>query len=84
MTPSRSSATPVRAGPPRPPRPPSGAEVAALHVRRMIFEGRLRPGDRVPQDAVAAELGISRIPLREALIALEREGWVRLEAHRGA
>nr|MBO2502714.1 GntR family transcriptional regulator [Thermoanaerobacterales bacterium] len=85
VTPSRTSATPaVRPRPSRPSRPPSGAEVAALHVRRMIFEGRLRPGDRVPQDAVAAELGISRIPLREALIALEREGWVRLEAHRGA
>ncbi len=67
----------------RPPRRSSG-EDAALHIRRMIFDGDLRPGDRVPQDEVAAALGISRIPVREALIALEREGWVTIELHRGA
>jgi DNA-binding GntR family transcriptional regulator len=61
----------------------SGAE-AALYIRRLIFDGLLRPGDRVPQDEVARALGISRIPIREGLIALEREGWVTLELHRGA
>lgn len=61
----------------------SGAD-AALYIRRLIFGGMLRPGDRVPQDEVARALGISRIPIREALIALEREGWVTLELHRGA
>jgi DNA-binding GntR family transcriptional regulator len=50
----------------------------------MIFDGELRPGQRVPQDDVAAMLGISRIPVREALIALEREGWVTIQMHRGA
>jgi DNA-binding GntR family transcriptional regulator len=67
----------------RVPRRSSGDE-AALHIRRMIFDGELRPGERVPQDEVAAALGISRIPVREALIALEREGWVTIELHRGA
>lgn len=62
----------------------SSGEQAALLIRRMIFEGRLRPGDRVPQDDIAAALGISRIPVREALIALEREGWLTIEMHRGA
>ncbi len=57
---------------------------AALFIRRLVFEGRLRPGDRVPQAEVAAALGMSRIPVREALIVLEREGWVTLEPHRGA
>jgi DNA-binding GntR family transcriptional regulator len=38
----------------------------------------------VPQDDVARVLGISRIPVREALIALEREGWITIETHRGA
>jgi len=33
---------------------------------------------------VAQALGLSRIPVREALIALEREGWVTIELHRGA
>jgi DNA-binding GntR family transcriptional regulator len=62
----------------------SSGELAALHIRRMIFDGALRPGDRVPQDDVARDLGISRIPVREGLIALEREGWVTIELHRGA
>lgn len=57
---------------------------AARHIRTLIFEGELLPGTRIPQDEIAQELGISRIPLREALIALEREGWVTLEMHRGA
>ena len=67
----------------RAPRRSSGDE-AALLIRKMIFDGQLRPGERVPQDEIAAALGISRIPVREALIALEREGWVTIELHRGA
>jgi DNA-binding GntR family transcriptional regulator len=39
---------------------------------------------RVPQDAIAQDLGVSRIPVREALIVLEHEGWVTIEMHRGA
>ena len=66
-----------------PPRLTSG-EQAALYIRRLVFDGDLKPGDRVPQDVVAAALGMSRIPVREALIALEREGWVTIETHRGA
>jgi DNA-binding GntR family transcriptional regulator len=62
----------------------SSGEHAALHLRKLIFDGHLKPGARVPQYEVAEALGISRIPLREALVALEREGWVTLEMHRGA
>jgi DNA-binding GntR family transcriptional regulator len=62
----------------------SSSDQAALYIRRLIFDGALRPGNRVPQDEVAQKLGISRIPVREALIALEREGWVTIELHRGA
>ena len=72
-----------RFSPERLPRKSSGEE-AALYVHRLIFEGKLRPGERVPQDEIAQALGISRIPLREAIIALEREGWVTLEMNRGA
>src|ERR1700684_2786929 len=64
-------------------RTPSGEHIAS-HVRSLIFEGELRPGMRVPQDAIAQDLGVSRIPVREALIVLEREGWVTNEMHRGA
>jgi DNA-binding GntR family transcriptional regulator len=62
----------------------SSGEQAAVHIRRLIFDGHLRPGVRVPQEQIARTLGISRIPIREALIALEREGWVTIELHRGA
>lgn len=63
---------------------PSRAEQAALYIRRLIFDRHLSPGAHVPQDDIAAALGVSRVPVREALIALEREGWVTIETHRGA
>jgi DNA-binding GntR family transcriptional regulator len=62
----------------------SSGNQAAEHIRRLIFEGELKPGERVPQDDVAEALSLSRIPVREGLIALEREGWVTIELNRGA
>ena len=62
----------------------SRGEEAARYIRGLIFDGELRPGTRVPQDDIARVLGVSRIPVREALIALEREGWVTIELNRGA
>ena len=38
----------------------------------------------MPQDEIAADLGVSRVPVREAVIALDREGWVMIQPHRGA
>jgi DNA-binding GntR family transcriptional regulator len=57
---------------------------AALYIRKLIFDGYLRPGTRVRQEDIAKALGISRIPVREALIALEQQGWVTIEPNRGA
>jgi len=62
----------------------SSGNQAADYIRTLIFEGELRPGQRVPQDDVAEALSLSRIPVREGLIALEREGWVTIELNRGA
>ena len=62
----------------------SSGDHAEVYIKRLIFDQHLKAGDRVPQDEVATALGISRIPVREALIALEREGWVTIEMHRGA
>jgi DNA-binding GntR family transcriptional regulator len=59
-------------------------EQAAAHIRQLIFAGDLSPGTRLPQDKVAKTLGISRIPLREAIVALEREGWLTTKFHHGA
>ncbi len=62
----------------------SSGNEAEEYIRRLIFDGHLRPGARVPQDDIAAELSVSRIPVREGLIALERDGWVTIELNRGA
>jgi DNA-binding GntR family transcriptional regulator len=58
-------------------------EQAAAYIRQLIFDGQLREGMRLPQDEVAKAVGVSRIPIREAIIALEREGWVTTKLHRG-
>lgn len=59
-------------------------ELVAEHIRRLIFTGDFRPGDRIPQDALAADLGVSRLPVREAVIELARDGVVTVEPHSGA
>jgi DNA-binding GntR family transcriptional regulator len=53
-------------------------------LREAITSGRLAPEARIKQEQVAAELGVSRTPVREALHLLEREGLVRLVPRRGA
>src|SRR3954454_9558106 len=62
----------------------SSGDLVAIHVRSLIFNGMLRQGDRVHQDDIARQLGVSRIPVREAIIALDREGWLTITPHRGA
>lgn len=52
-------------------------------LRRMITSGELEGGRQVVQDALAAQLGVSRVPLREALKVLEGEGHVVYHPHRG-
>jgi DNA-binding GntR family transcriptional regulator len=61
----------------------SSGEYVRLYVLRLIFDGVLRHGQRVPQDAIAKTLGVSRIPVREALISIAREGWVTMVPNRG-
>ena len=63
-------------------RPQLSDEVAA-HLREAIMSGALRPGQFVRLDAVAAELGVSVTPVREALLALRGEDMVELEPRRG-
>ena len=60
------------------------AEVAANELRRRILSGEFEDGHQLRQDALANELGISRIPLREALVQLESEGLVKILPHKGA
>jgi DNA-binding GntR family transcriptional regulator len=62
---------------------PSAAGVAAEYIRTLIFEGVLREGDRVSYDEIAEQLDMSRQPVREAIIELERDGVTVSKPQRG-
>lgn len=53
-------------------------------LRRRILDGTFRSGVQLRQDALAEEFGVSRIPIREALMQLEAEGLVKILPHKGA
>ncbi len=57
-------------------------EIVAEALREAIFTGRLRGGERLHQDRLATTLGVSRMPVREALRRLESEGLVVFTPHR--
>ncbi len=58
-------------------------ELVLASVRKAILSGVLGPGARLRQEELADVFGTSRIPVREALRALEYEGLVTSEPHRG-
>lgn len=70
--------------PPRRARIPSLKDAAAEEIRRRVFAAELPPGSKIDQESLARELGISRVPVREALITLHDEGIVENVARRGA
>jgi DNA-binding GntR family transcriptional regulator len=59
------------------------AEEVATLVRDMILDGRLPAGERINEVRLAAQIGVSRTPLREALSRLVNEGALRVEPRRG-
>ena len=54
------------------------------HILNLILTGKLRSGDRVDRNEIALGLGISRVPIQEALVQLEHDGIVSAPYHRGA
>jgi len=62
----------------------SRARHAADEIAKAILSGALRPGERLGEEEWARRLSVSRVPIREALRALEREGLVELHERRGA
>jgi DNA-binding GntR family transcriptional regulator len=53
-------------------------------IREGILTGVFQPGDRLLQDALATQIGVSRIPVRSALMKLESQGLITFEPYRGA
>lgn len=64
--------------------PASLKDLAAQEIRQRVLNGDLRPGQKVDQDTLAVDLGISKLPVREALISLGYEGIIEQVARRGA
>ncbi|BCI56172.1 GntR family transcriptional regulator [Mycolicibacterium litorale] len=54
------------------------------HVIDLVLTGRLRGGHRIDRNAIAAALGVSRVPIQEAMVQLEHDGIVSTRYHRGA
>ncbi|MEV4602298.1 GntR family transcriptional regulator [Amycolatopsis sp. NPDC049253] len=65
-------------------RQPLAATRRRVHeeLRERILDGRLKPGDRLVERELAEDLGVSRVPVREAIRSLEAEGFVVVESPR--
>lgn len=60
------------------------SKVVSDSIRGKILDGKLRPGERLVEDRLSEELGVSRVPVREALLTLSMQGLVNIEPRRGA
>lgn len=58
-------------------------KIATL-IRDSVIEGKLKPGERLTEPEIAASLGVSRTPVREAFLQLESEGFVKVQPRKGA
>lgn len=59
-------------------------EQAYLTLRRRLADGTYPPGSHLREEELAAQLGVSRTPVREALRRLDAEGWLRVVPNQGA
>lgn len=60
------------------------ADQAYEYIKKMIITGKLKPGQELPEEKLALELGISRTPLREALKRLAVDALIELRKTRPA
>ena len=83
--PSRETAAPPRksAAPARLPRG-KGTDHAYLTLRDLIVRMELAPGDKIDEGAMAKKLGVSRTPLREAIVRLSADRLATLSPNHGA
>lgn len=68
-----------------PPVPANATLTTRVHdaLEQAIITGDLEPGERIHADALAAQYGMSRIPVREALRSLHEAGWVDIKPRHG-
>jgi DNA-binding GntR family transcriptional regulator len=59
-------------------------DLVVSHVVNLVLTGKLRSGDRVDRNEIAQELGLSRVPIQEAVVQLEHDGILSTQYHRGA
>lgn len=59
-------------------------DLVVAHVCNLILTGKLQSGDRVDRNEIAHELGLSRVPIQEAVVQLEHDGILSTRYHRGA
>lgn len=59
-------------------------EEAYAYILERIREGTYQPGDRLKSEDIATQIGVSRMPVREALRRLSAEGLLIMKANRGA
>jgi DNA-binding GntR family transcriptional regulator len=59
-------------------------DLVVSHVVNLVLTGKLRSGDRVDRNEIAQELGLSRVPIQEAVVQLEHDGILSTRYHRGA
>ena len=64
-------------------KPPTLAALAYSRLKRSIFDFALVPGDRFSETQIATRLGMSRTPVREALVRLQREGLLDVQYKSG-
>ncbi|TBH17482.1 GntR family transcriptional regulator [Thermus thermamylovorans] len=65
-------------------RPNQVREAVYRHLKDLLLSGRFAPGERLSEPLLAQELGVSRTPVREALMRLAEEGLVELVPGKGA
>lgn len=63
---------------------PTTVELVTTAIRQRILSGDLAPGEVLRQEALAEQLGVSRVPIREAITRLTGEGLLNNVPHKGA
>jgi DNA-binding GntR family transcriptional regulator len=64
--------------------PKSLAEMVAVRLRKAIIDGEIGLGENISEEKLAESFGVSRTPVRDALIQLEQQGLVVIQSKKGS